>query len=150
MLYYAVIYNSLLDAVDEEVSRVADAAYSDAGESLYDQIIITERDTNVLYNMVDGAVTAIVNRCADVCTYAPTSGSSPIMRLAFYLPDFGAVSWSVVEDELSKFIVYSTVAQFLTQRHPASSPEYNERAMAALAKAASLMKIRKAPLEIWK
>ena len=72
------------------------------------------------------------------------------MRLAFYVPDFDEdANGDIAEDELSKYIAYSVTAQFLAQRHPASVPEYTERANAALQKAVITLKTRKAPLEQW-
>ena len=151
MFYYTVDYTALFGTIDEEVSRVADAAYSEQGVPLYDEIVITRRDFDTVMSMMNNALSAIVNRCKDICRYSPTSvGSAETMRLAFYVPDFDeANNGDAVRDELSRFITNSSVEQYLTQRHPASVPEYDQRAQAALTKAVSLLKTRKAPLESW-
>ena len=151
MFYYIVDYTALFGKIDEEVSRIADTAYSDQGVSLYDEIVITRRDYDVVMAMMNNALSSIVNRCKDICLYSPTAvGSTETMRLAFYVPDFEETSnGDAVRDELSRFIAYASVAQFFTQRHPASVPEYTDRAQAALTKAVSLLKTRKAPLESW-
>ena len=150
MFYYIIDNTSLLDVVDEEVSRVADYAYAEDGTSLYDHVVITERDALALDRMIHDAVASVVARFRDVCAYSPTSGSTPQMRLAFYVPDFDEdANGDIAEDELSKYIAYSVTAQFLAQRHPASVPEYTERANAALQKAVITLKTRKAPLEQW-
>jgi len=151
MLYYTVKYSDLTDGIREEVSRVADAAYSNEGEPLYDQVVITARDYDAVRRLIGDSLSVIVTRMSDVCLYSPvTDGNTVTMRLAFYLPDYPYNTLEQeAEDELSRFIILFSAAQYLSQKHPESVQGYTERAQASLVKAVSLLKTRQAPLESW-
>lgn len=151
MLYYTVKYSDLTDGIREEVSRVADAAYSNEGEPLYDQVVITARDYDAVRRLIGDSLSVIVTRMSDVCLYSPvTEGNTVTMRLAFYLPDYPYNTLEQeAEDELSRFIILFSTAQYLSQKHPESVQGYTERAQASLVKAVSLLKTRQAPLESW-
>jgi len=146
MFYYTIDSEAILEMVDGEVSRVADAAYGENGVSLYDQIVITERDEDTLNRMLGDAEASLVARLGDICRFS--SGSTPCLE--FYVPDFDeTANGDIAEEEITKFIAYSVTGQFLSQRHPASVPEYTDKTALALRNVISILKTRKAPLESW-
>jgi len=147
MFTYTIDRDAILEVVDEEVSRIADSAYGEDGTPLYDFVTITDRDADPLDRLVSDAVASVAARFRDVCRHSVSGGSE---ALEFYVPDFDETNnGDLAEDEISRYIIYSVTAKFLAQRHPASVPEYTDRANAALQKAVSILKTRKAPLESW-
>lgn len=69
--------------------------------------------------------------------------------LQFYVPDFDVTMTDMAFAEISRYIALEVVAAFLQQRSAALVPEYTARSQAALAKAITLLKSRKAPDESW-
>lgn len=152
MLYYTINRTSLRDRIDEEVSHVANEAYADNGQSLYDSIIVTEKDDEVVGRYIDDAINAFVNRTFDICKYfyaTDTNESQPSERLQFYVPDFDETMEDATMEEITKFIVLFACSSLLQTRRPLVVPQFNERMQAALTKAVTLLKSRKSPIELW-
>ena len=159
-MYYKIMkegqpgQQGLRDRIGEEISHVADGAYSDAGVSLYDSVVLTDKDGAMVDRFIDDAVSMLVRRTFDICKYAPElipdgeGGEmlSPVMRLHFFVPDFDHTMEDNVKTELDRYIVMYSVASILQQRRPALTPEYTDRAKAALDNAVTLLKSRKDPI----
>ena len=58
------IYTSILkERIEEEVSHVADATYGEGGVSLYDSIVLTEKDQNIVSNAISEAAARLSDLC---------------------------------------------------------------------------------------
>lgn len=152
-MYYSIDKERLRALVDEEISKVADEAYSDAGASLYDSIVLTDKDTAMVDRFIDDAVSLLVRRAFDICKYAPElvpdgeGGEmlSPVMRLHFFVPDFDRTMEDSVKAELDRYISLYAVASILQQRRAVLVPEYTDRAKTSQDTAITLLKSRKNP-----
>ncbi len=129
--------------ITEEVSRVAAAAYSEDGTSLYDSINILSRDAATVSRLIWDSVDAIVHRTSDICTLIP----SPL-ALSFYAPDMDPSKESAVKDEIDRAISLGACAAWFKEKAPARAEEYLTRANTALDVAVGLLKTRKAPSRI--
>lgn len=152
-MYYSIDKERLRALVDEEISKVADEAYSDAGASLYDSIVLTDKDAVMVDRFIEDAVSLLVRRAFDICKYAPElvpdgeGGEmlSPVMRLHFFVPDFDRTMEDSVKAELDRYISLYAVASILQQRRAVLVPEYTDRAKTSQDTAITLLKSRKNP-----
>lgn len=156
-MYYIIDKESLYDRIDEEVSRVADEAYADSGDSLYDSIVLTSRDRNLVGRHIDDAVTALVRRAFDIVKYAPEiemDANNEIhptgrMQLYFYVPDLDETMEGAIKEEISRYIALYAAASIFESRHISVVPQYTERIKASMDRAVTLLKSRKHPVDIW-
>lgn len=150
-MYYTIDKETLQPKIEEEVSLVADEAYGDNGASLYDSIIITEKDKGMVERFIDTAVSAITTRMYDICKLFKSDDTAEgnLEQIYFHVPDFDETMEATVTEELSRFIVLFTCSCIFEQRRPAVVPQFSERAKAALDKAVTLLKSRKSPIDIW-
>lgn len=140
---YSVNSTTITNLVEEEVSRVAAAAYSDDGGSLYDSVVIHSNDADTVSRMIRDGVDAVVRRAADICTVIP----SPL-ALSLYAPDMDSSKEDAVEDELTRAISLGAVSTWLKEKLPARSEEYAVRANAALDAAIAMLKTRTKPTRL--
>lgn len=140
---YTIDGSALWDLIDEEVSRVADKAYGEDGASLYDSVVLTSRDKNLVNGFIDDAVSAIALRAFDICRCSDS-------KLEFFVPDFDASMETVVKREIDRFISMYACSSVLRQRDASVENEYTERMQAALDKAVQLLKSRKHFNALWK
>lgn len=147
-MYYSIDKSIIRNLIDEEVSKVADEAYGENGASLYDSIVLTEKDDDFVDRLVDESVRGLVARTFDICKFAQndTAGNA---RLLFYVPDFDETMESSVTSEINNFLALSVCAGIFQSRRPQAVQEYTERAKAAVEKAVTLLKSRKSPIAIW-
>lgn len=144
---YTIDLTVLKALVDEEVAKVADAAYAESGESLFDSVVLTSRDDALVDGAIGDAVRVFVSRVDDICRYTtPSSGNE---RLLFHVPDFDGTKEDAALSEVTHYIVFASVASILQSRRVQSVPEYDTRAQAALTKAVTLLKSRKDPVLQW-
>mgnify|MGYP007069940818 CR=1 FL=1 len=156
-MYYVIDKPALLESIREEVSGVADAAYSDDGTALYDAVMVTDRDKPTLERFIDDAVSQFVRREFDITKYSPETYTDENqqtqltgrMRLLFYIPDFDDTMADAATAELDRYIVMYACAALFQQRRPAVVPEYTTRTQTAMDKAVTLLKSRKHPVTQW-
>ena len=165
-MYYIIDKPALLESIKEEVSHVADEAYSEDGAALYDSVMVTDRDKARLERFIDDAVSQFVRREFDITKYSPETYTdefgevqlSDRMRLQFFVPDFdetmaeienNTITGGALKKELDRYIVLFSVASLFQQRRVALVPEYNTRTQSAMDKAVSLLKFRKHPVTQW-
>ena len=132
---YTITKPTLKSKIAEVVSLVADAAYSETG-SLYDSIVLTEKDDSLVSRFIDEAVNGLAGRLFDICK----KGTG---KLVFYVPDFDSTMEGSAKDEISNYIVYSVCVAIFKSRRAEVVPEYEGLALGALNKAISLLKSRK-------
>ena len=151
-MFYTINRTDLRDRIDAEVSNVANEAYGDNGLSLYDSIILTEKDNEMVGRFIDDALNAFVSRVFDICKYyytTDTQNSQTVERLEFYIPDFDETMEDATKEEITKFIVLYVCSSLFQSRRPMVVPQYNERMQAAITKAVTLLKSRKSPIRLW-
>ena len=142
--------SDIIKLVDEHVSRAADEAYSDAGVSLYDSIVLTERDQGLVQSYIDDAVDAFVQRAFDICKRGTqTTPVSPTPTLIFYVPDFDTTMEDDLKLQITRYIAFYVATAIFQQRRAALVPQYTAMTQAAMDKAITLLKSRKAPDESW-
>ncbi len=133
----------MLESIKEEVSHVADEAYSEDGTPLYDSVMVTSRDKSKLEGFIDDAIRLFVRKEFDICKY------NNIDRLEFHVPDFDDTMTAAVNSELNRYIVMYACTSLFQQRRVAVVQEYSVRAQSAMDKAVSLLKSRKHPVTTW-
>lgn len=137
-MQYRLDWSSLLSRVEEEMSHIADASYAETGQSLYDTIVITEKDRDGVRRLLADAVDSFISRVFDICSYSQDT-------LRFTVPDYdysmSAPTWRQIED----FIVYYAVTTLCRSRKAERAEEFASRAQEALTKAVTLLKSRKHP-----
>ena len=141
-MFYTINRTDLRDRIDAEVSNVANEAYGDNGLSLYDSIILTEKDNEMVGRFIDDALNAFVSRVFDICKYyytTDTQNSQTVERLEFYIPDFDETMEDATKEEITKFIVLYVCSSLFQSRRPMVVPQYNERMQAAITKAVTLL-----------
>lgn len=150
-MYYTIDKAALHSRIEEEVSHAADQAYSDNGQSLYDSVVITEKDYDLVDRFIEDAISAIERRAFDICkpyTSTDTKGVKT-RQLYFYVPDFDETMEPEVEKELTECLVMFPCASLFSTRRASIAPQYGERAQLAMDKAVHLLKSRKSPIDIW-
>lgn len=163
-MYYTIYNDELYTPISREVSRAADEAYSDSGQSLYDSVVLTSRDYSTVDKCIDDAVSALVSRAFDICKYSPETkeveaegdeeGETETvltgrMRLHFYVPDMDPSMEDAAKAEISRYIALFVCSKVFATRRPALAQPYLDDAQAALNKAITILKSRKAPQETW-
>lgn len=142
MLDYTLNTEAVLDGVSAEIARAADSAYAEDGTSLYDEVVNTERDDDLLKGFISDALRTFASRVYDICKR--TAGG-----LQLYVPDFDTTLQADAFAEIDRYIVMATCMSYFAERRAALVPEYDQRSQAALAKAVLLLKSRKSPDESW-
>lgn len=135
---YIIDRDMLYPLIYEEVSRVANEAYDEEGNSLYDGIIITSADKPTVNRLEDDAIDALVKRTIDICTFQ-------IGQLSFDVPDFKEDLTDATKTEITRYIVMNVCAAWFQSRIPSKVEEYALRGQAAMDKAVTYLKTIKAP-----
>lgn len=132
MKKYKIDTDAVLEVVREEVSRVAAAAYTEEGTSMYDAIIITSKDFNVLEHLIEDSVSALLTRFSGIAT-------KDKYTIYFDLPDSRSHGMDVIAPEIDRFLAMNTCAAWLLQKYKSEAESYGVRAKDALGKAEQLM-----------
>lgn len=146
MLIYVIDKTALWERAFEEISSVADDAYADDGTSLYDSIILTDKDKPAVERYIDDAVSAFVRRAYDICKRA-TENNVPVLQ--FYVPDFDVTMTDTAKGEITSYLALYAATEMLKSRRAAAVPEFSQRVQSAMDRAVVLLKSRKAPNESW-
>ena len=149
-MYYIIDKASLYDLVFEEVSKVADEAYAEDGTSLYDMVILTEKDRSTVERFLDDGVRHLVRVANDITSYAPLAvtdnGVTTITpRLLFFVPDMDATQEDETALQVTRYITLFACAAIFRQRRPSLVEEYTSRVQGALDSAIALLRKRTAP-----
>lgn len=147
-LYYVVNKTKLYTLIEEEVSKVADEAYAEGGQSLYDSIILTEKDRSTVERFMEDALNAFVATEDSISAYSPlveideNENEVVTPRLELNLPDFDLSRWNAAQSELDRYVTLSVCSGIFQSRRAEKVEEYSARAQAAMDKAVSLLKKR--------
>ena len=155
---YFIDIAGLYERTYELVSREAGIAYDDAGDSLYDGIIIGAADRPAVVRAIADAVSALVERTRDICTvrdgYIREDEMGVLIEhpaaLSFSVPDFDTDNEALVAGEVSGYISLSAAASWFAGHHPSKAEEYALRSQRAMDRAVTLLKTIKTPQRQWK
>lgn len=151
-MYYTIDKADLRSRIDQEVSHVADEAYGDNGASLYDSVILTDKDKEEVDRFIDTAISAFVSREFDICKYFYQTDSSTLASeemLEFYVPDLDETMIPTINEEISKYVTLFVCSCIFQTRRPSVVPQYTERTQSSMNRAVTLLKSRKSPIKIW-
>lgn len=135
---YTIKTDTLQARIEREISRVAASSYSDDGVALYDSIKVTSRDKDILEDYCRDAINSICVAFAEHVTPATDS-------ISLEFPDFDPTLEQSAQDELDRYVVYHTCAEWFKDKSVKDVESYTERANDALSKANMLLKSRKRP-----
>ena len=132
--------------VAAEVSQVADAAYGENGVSLYDSVVLTEKDHDTVSALLEDGIAQFVRASSDISSYGTHgTGSSAVDAIVVDVPDFDASQADAVTEQISRYLVMLACTAIFNQRRAALVPEYTNRVQAALDNAIELLRKRKTP-----
>lgn len=146
MLTYVIDKTALWERAFEEISSVADEAYADDGTSLYDSVILTDKDKPAVERHIDDAVSAFVRRAYDICKRG-TVDTQPALQ--FYVPDFDDSMADATKKEIGSYLALYAATEMLKSRRASVVPEFSLRVQSAMDRSIVLLKSRKAPNESW-
>lgn len=135
---YSINTTNLYNGVDAEVSRISDAAYSDNGTSLYDAVVLTEKDKDWVEDLIDEAVQALLRPLADIATLSSTT-------ITIDAPDIVTANATAASDAITRYLVLSATMGVLQERRAALVPAFATRVQEALSDVISLVRTRTAP-----
>lgn len=132
MKSYYINKKKIFPLIEKEVSRVAASAFAEDGTPLYDAIVITSRDTDTIYEMMDDAATAMLTRLSDIATY-----SSGLFE--FDIPEERTHDIMTIGKVIDRFIVMNVCSAWMIQKHTAKAEEYGARSTDAITKVERLL-----------
>jgi hypothetical protein len=132
MKSYYINKKKIFPLIEKEVSRVAASAFAEDGTPLYDAIVITSRDTDTIYEMIDDAATAMLTRLSDIATY-----SSGLFE--FDIPEERTHDIMTIGKVIDRFIVMNVCSAWMIQKHTAKAEEYGVRSTDAITKVERLL-----------
>jgi hypothetical protein len=135
---YTINTTTLYNDVDAEVSRISDAAYSDNGTSLYDAVVLTEKDEDWVEDLIGEAVQALLRPLADIATLSSTT-------ITIDAPDIVTANATAASDAITRYLVLSATMGVLQERRAALVPVFATRVQEALNDVISLVRTRIAP-----
>lgn len=135
---YSINTTTLYNSVDAEVSRISDAAYSDNGTSLYDAVVLTEKDKDWVEDLIGEAVQALLRPLADIATLSSTT-------ITIDAPDIVTANATAATDAITRYLVLSATMGVLQERRAALVPAFATRVQEALNDVISLVRTRTAP-----
>lgn len=142
MVVITINRDNVLEGVREEVSRVAASAYDGEGQSLYDAIMVYERDESTLERLFDDALSHLTERSRDILNQY-TKTSDTVRVLEYYLPDFSGGLMDMVEADVKRYMVQHITAQWLIEKQYKRAEDYVAHANAVLDETIEHLKIRK-------
>lgn len=135
---YTINKSTLYSSVEAEMSMVADEAYGEDGQSLYDEVVLTDKDKPIVEDHLDDALTELARRMSDVCTHGTN-------QLVFNVSDMPSANVAAASAAISRYAVLFAVAAMCQKRRPALVAHFSELAKAALEGAIEMMRTRNAP-----
>jgi len=143
---YIIDRDGLRGAVEYEVSQVADDAYTEDGTSLYDIVILTEKDEPTVMAFIDDAVRLVISSLQDIAHFSSTTvDTTTTEKIVFYVPDVDSSQSGQLTLNIDGFIKSFVCAGLFRERRPSVVEEYVNRAQIALDNAKSLLRKRQAP-----
>lgn len=135
---YSINKETLYDLVDSEVSQAADEAYGDNGVSLYDAVVLTSKDEDMVKGYIDDAIALLLRQLYDLASISSST-------LTITAPDMPSANEAEIQSEIGRYIVMRAAADVFQTRRAALVPQYTTRAQEALDNIIALARTRNAP-----
>lgn len=139
MKSYYINKNKILPLIKREVSRVAASAFGEDGTPFYDAIHVTSRDEDVLKEMIDDAMSAMLTRLSDIATLS--SG-----MFEFDIPETRTHDINTIGKVIDRFVVMNVCSAWMLQKYPVKAEEYGSRSTDALNKVERLLNEKLPPV----
>lgn len=144
---YTLSFSKLYPLIDEDISRVAAASYSENGDALYDAITLRSTDEDTIRRLLEDAFSMLITRFSDLLTHPDKTGTNPAATdpdtLDFYVPDFETSKEADLTREIDRFLSSQVVATYLVSHAPNYAQEYGTRSESSLNKIAVILKTRR-------
>lgn len=134
---YVIDREHLRELAVKEVSNVADRAYTEEGQSLYDGIVIHSSELVEIDNFIGQAISSLVSRLQDISRHLSNRDSEKII---FDVPGFEDSKENLVRDEIENYITDYSCALWFQKTYSTKAEEYTKKAIAASDKAVNMLK----------
>lgn len=134
---------NIKEAVDAEVSKVADLTYDNEGNSRYDGIIITSSDEPLIDGYIDDAVLALQKRLIDVASVS--EDASKKITITTSNPNANSGTDDALAASVLRYLSLNVCAAWFQTVLPERVEEYAARGQVAMDEAIALMLHRTTP-----
>ena len=130
--------SAILPIIEQEVSRAADDAFAEDGASLYDAIVLTSKDGDVINNLVEDGVSLMMRKMADVATRNSNT-------VTLNVTDHQSGLESELNKAITRFLAMYACNGIFQQKRAALVPEYTRRTQEALDNVVEFIRTRNKP-----
>lgn len=131
----------LYPLIFEEISRVADTAYTEDGAPLYDMIIPSSRDDAAIERMEKDALAVLLNRLSDIVTVGAETGGTILLSFDVPANPYNAASNVLpFSQEITRFLVLSVCADWCREKYTPAAEGFTQRSLLELSKAIQTLK----------
>lgn len=144
----------LVSTIKDEVSRIADKAYDERGNSLYDGVVIYSNDEDTIDTLLSESERAVRIRLADIIkpqeatTTEDTTtedATEETIAMEFDIPDCDPALVKLAQADICRYLTLSVCASWFNGHLADKAENFSEHALAALERAATELKTRKKP-----
>lgn len=133
--------STILASVKAEVAQVADLAYDEGGNSLYDAVIVTTKDEDLVEALIDDAVMLITAGNTDIVVMSISAATDTIT----VNNSDAAFNETSIGEAVRRYVMMYVCSALFQQRRPLVAPEYTRRAQEALDDFNKMIRQRTAP-----
>ena len=127
-----------MPVIEEEVARAADDAYAEDGTSLYDSIVLTSKDTNVVGKLVEDGALLMMRKLSDVATRSTNT-------ITINVTDHQDGLDAPISAAITRFLAMYACNGIFQQKRAALVPEYTRRTQEALDNVVEFVRTRIKP-----
>ena len=139
MKSYYVNTNKVLPLIEREISRVAASAFAEDGSPLYDAIIPYSRDVDVLKELIEDALTAMLTRLSDIATLSSN-------LLEFDIPEERTHDINTIGKAIDRYVVMNVCSAWMIQKYAVKAEEFGARSTDAIEKVERLLREKLPPV----
>ena len=139
MKSYYVNTNKVLPLIEREISRVAASAFAEDGSPLYDAIIPYSRDVDVLKELIEDALTAMLTRLSDIATLSSN-------LLEFDVPEERTHDINTIGKAIDRYVVMNVCSAWMIQKYAVKAEEFGARSTDAIEKVERLLREKLPPV----
>lgn len=141
------IYSSIiLDRAKRDIARAAASAHAENGDSLYDALVNTSRDEEVLEAMLVDAIHGLVTTTADISSLNVDDEDLSYESIQFEVPDFNDTYEVALNNAIDAALANSVTASwFIEHKYQDMATVYADKTKASIDKVVRLLYTRKKP-----
>lgn len=136
---------TIMDGIDGEISRHAAFLRFQDGSPAYDSIVVHTNERPTVEGFAEDAFRSVLSRFDGEGRYETGESGH---RLSFYLPDFDDALNAPAKEEIKRYVILSTTAEWLANR---AFPEYAKivsvEAGASMNRIITFLRTRKSPFD---